>query len=130
VYSIISRPWPKYGGIAKLDLQVEAIISTNSDYIVGLCKFPTSCYCGEPFFVPRDFANPSLFEDDGYVITHFHDESSGFSELLILDAHSLMLKTIAFVKFPFQVLYGFHSFFGTNEQLTKQKFQLSSNSFQ
>jgi carotenoid cleavage dioxygenase-like enzyme len=55
------------------------------------------------------------------VITHFHDKSSGFSELFVLEACSLMLKTVAFVKLPFQVPYGFLNLFVKDEQLAKQK---------
>jgi len=73
------------------------------------------------FFVPQNFANPSLFENDGYVITHFHDESNGFSKFLVLDAHLLMLETVAYVKLPFRVPYGFHSLFVKDERLAKQK---------
>jgi 9-cis-epoxycarotenoid dioxygenase len=115
VYYVISKARPKYGGIAKLDLEVVATTSTNFDCIVGWRKFPIGCYCGEPFFVPQNFVDPSFFEDDGYVITHFHNESKGFLELFVLDARSLMLETIAFVKLPFQVPYGFHCLFVKDE---------------
>ncbi len=120
MYYVILGPWPKYGRIAKLNLQVATTSSTNFDCIVGWCKFPIGCYCGEPFFVLWNFANPSLFENDGYVITHFHDESNGFWKLLVLDAHLLMLEIVAYVKLPFWVPYGFHILFVKDEQLAKQ----------
>jgi hypothetical protein len=85
VYYVILGPWPKYGRIAKMDLQVVATSSIDFDCILGWCKFPIGYYCGELFVVPQNFADPSLFKDDGYVITHFHDELSGFLELFVLD---------------------------------------------
>ncbi len=115
MYYVILGPWTKYGRIAKLNLQVATTSSTDFDCIVGWCKFPIIAIVVSLFFVPRNFANPSLFENDGYVITHFHDESNGFLKLLVLDAHLLMLEIVTYVKLPFWVPYGFHILFVKDE---------------
>ncbi len=68
--------------------QVVATSSIDFDCIVGWRKSPIGYYCGELFVVSQNFADPSLSKDDGYVITHFHDELSGFLELFVLDTRN------------------------------------------
>ncbi len=50
-------------------------------------------------------------EDDGYVISYIHDENSGESKFIVMDAKSPELEIIAAVKLPQRVPYGFHGLF-------------------
>ncbi len=49
--------------------------------------------------------------DDGYVISYIHDENSGESKFIVMDAKSPELEIIAAVKLPQRVPYGFHGLF-------------------
>jgi 9-cis-epoxycarotenoid dioxygenase len=50
-----------------------------------------------------------------------HNESTGQSELLVLDATSPSWKLEASVKLPSRVPYGFHGTFVTAKELAKQQ---------
>ncbi|XP_068653999.1 9-cis-epoxycarotenoid dioxygenase NCED2, chloroplastic-like [Aristolochia californica] len=106
-YLAIAEPWPKVSGFAKVDL----ITGKVEKFIYG-----DGCYGGEPYFISRDPSSER--EDDGYVITFVHNEKSGNSELLIVNAHDMMLE--ASVKLPSRVPYGFHGTFITWRDLEKQ----------
>ncbi|KAH7435730.1 hypothetical protein KP509_06G077400 [Ceratopteris richardii] len=134
-YLAIADPWPKVSGIAKIDLQAhkpgddQQGNAGSSDGVdnIRVTKFwyPPNCYGGEPMFVPRS-SDPSSEEDDGFLLTFMHNENTGKSELLILDARSPSLETLARVKLPTRVPYGFHgTFIGSNE-LAKQKETIGS----
>ncbi|KAH7282427.1 hypothetical protein KP509_35G030100 [Ceratopteris richardii] len=137
-YLAISQPWPKVSGIAKVNLQ-SPIPSSNSlkatnprshtaqhsssiaqANIAGSFMFPSNCFGGEPMFVPR-CQNPEAEEDDGYVLTFMYNESTGRSELLVLDARSPSLQMIASIKIPTRVPYGFHGTFIRESELKRQK---------
>ena len=59
-------------------------------------------------------------EDDGYLLTYVHDESTGVSELVCYDAKTMNPKPIARVKLPQRVPYGFHSNFMNEQQFRNQ----------
>ncbi|KAL2642962.1 hypothetical protein R1flu_010549 [Riccia fluitans] len=115
LYMAIAEPWPKISGIAKVDLQAEggATVVTKHLYDEG-------CYGAEPIFVPRS-SDPTAAEDDGYLLTFKHDERTGRSELLVLDASRPSLDLLATVKLPSRVPYGFHGTFVNESDLGKQK---------
>eukprot|EP01018_Ginkgo_biloba_P000675 Gb_14131 [translate_table: standard] len=114
-YMAIAEPWPRVSGVAKVDLQ-------RKNAVVGKKMFRPGCYGGEPFFVPRSSDSSSgLTEDDGYVLTFMHDENSGKSELLVLDATSQCLEQVASIKLPSRVPYGFHATFLTQKDLLNQR---------
>lgn len=121
-YLAIADPWPKVSGIAKVDLNSKHADSNQSEESTEISKFmyPPNCYGGEPMFVPRT-SDPSAEEDDGYVLTFMHNEETGKSELLILDASSRALEVLARVKLPARVPYGFHGTFVTANELERQK---------
>ncbi len=120
VYGVLSGPFPKYGGIAKFDLEASQNNDVTQQAVVGWHKFPANCFCSEPYFVPRS-TDPSILEDDGYILTYYHDEAANVSKLLVLDARSPTLEIVTSLKLPHRVPYGFHGLFVTNEQLSNQK---------
>lgn len=115
-YLSILEPWPKVSGIAKVDLQAKG---SPKERIAGKIMYEEGCYGGEPFFVPRT-TDPSAAEDDGYVLTFMHNETTCSSELLILDARSSSLDIVAAVKLPSRVPYGFHGTFLSSDDLANQ----------
>ncbi|KAJ7522675.1 hypothetical protein O6H91_18G022000 [Diphasiastrum complanatum] len=115
-YLAIAEPWPKVSGIAKVDLQ-----SQSGDAVVASFMYGEDCYGGEPFFVPKSEDGSGASEDDGFVLTFRHNEKTGQSDLLILDASSpCSLEFLASVKLPSRVPYGFHGTFLTSKNLAEQ----------
>jgi 9-cis-epoxycarotenoid dioxygenase len=106
MYLAIVEPWPKVSGIAKVDLE--------SGDVVARYEYGPNRFGGEPMFVPR---SETAAEDDGYLLAYCHDELSGRSELLVLDAASPSLAPVASVKLPSRVPYGFHGAFIKAEDL-------------
>ncbi|EFJ32038.1 hypothetical protein SELMODRAFT_31991, partial [Selaginella moellendorffii] len=125
-YYSIYGPWPKFSGVAKLDLNaprcsnVTTISEEALEYdpaVVAWRKFGTGRFGSEPFFVPR---NDDAEEDDGFLLCYVHDEITGVSELLIMDASSPKLDTVASIELPSRVPYGFHGLFVNKEKLAQQ----------
>ena len=73
------------------------------------------CHGGEAVFVPNTCYQDAP-EDDGILLVFMHNEITGKSELLVLDAASASLTQIASIKLPSRVPYGFHgAFISANE---------------
>ncbi|XP_041026671.1 9-cis-epoxycarotenoid dioxygenase NCED2, chloroplastic-like [Juglans microcarpa x Juglans regia] len=106
-YLAIAEPWPKVSGFAKVDLSTGEV----KKYLYGDKR-----YGGEPFFLPRD--PHSEKEDEGYILTFVHDETTWKSELQIVNATNLQIE--ASVKLPSRVPYGFHGTFIDSKDLTNQ----------
>ncbi|XP_047971433.1 probable carotenoid cleavage dioxygenase 4, chloroplastic [Salvia hispanica] len=119
VYAAVGDPMPKVSGIVKLDVSVTE--EDRRDCIVGSRMFGPGCFAGEPFFVAREPENPNADEDedDGYVVTYVHDENKGESQFLVMDAKSPTLATVAAVRLPRRVPYGFHGLFVRESDLNK-----------
>nr|QCP71052.1 9-cis-epoxy-carotenoid dioxygenase [Pohlia nutans] len=111
-YMSISGPWPRFSGIAKVDL--------DSGRIAGWRKCAPGCFVSEPYFVPASETK----EDDGYVVTYYQDENTGVSELLVMDAQSPTLEIVASIHLPSRVPYGFHGTFLSEDQLASQRSSL------
>ena len=56
-------------------------------------------------FAPR---SPDSAEDDGWLLSIVHDEGSGESSFIILDARDIEAAPVAKVKLPRRVPYGAH----------------------
>ncbi|CAD5328418.1 unnamed protein product [Arabidopsis thaliana] len=115
VYAAIGDPMPKISGVVKLDVSK----GDRDDCTVARRMYGSGCYGGEPFFVARDPGNPEAEEDDGYVVTYVHDEVTGESKFLVMDAKSPELEIVAAVRLPRRVPYGFHGLFVKESDLNK-----------
>ncbi|EOA15698.1 hypothetical protein CARUB_v10006410mg [Capsella rubella] len=115
VYAAIGDPMPKISGVVKLDVSK----GDRDDCTVARRMYGPGCYGGEPFFVAKDPSNPEAEEDDGYVVTYVHDEVTGESKFLVMDAKSPELEIVAAVRLPRRVPYGFHGLFVKESDLNK-----------
>ncbi|XP_009611128.1 probable carotenoid cleavage dioxygenase 4, chloroplastic [Nicotiana tomentosiformis] len=117
VYAAIGDPMPKIAGIAKLDVSVAE--ADRRECIVACRLFGEGCFGGEPFFVAKDPNNSAADEDDGYVVSYVHNEKTGESRFLVMDAKSPNLDIVTAVKLPRRVPYGFHGLFVRETDLRK-----------
>ena len=117
VYAGVGDPMPKISGVVKLDLSKG---DQREDCTVASRMYGKGCYGGEPFFVAREAAkNLDAEEDDGYVVSYVHDENTGESRFLVMDAKSPNLDLVATVKLPRRVPYGFHGLFVAESDLNR-----------
>ncbi|KAK6251612.1 hypothetical protein SCA6_005617 [Theobroma cacao] len=115
VYSGVGEPLPKISGVVKLDVSKGEF----QECTVGSRMYGPGCYGGEPFFVARAPENPEAEEDDGYLLTYVHNENTGESRFLVMDAKSPNLDIVATVKLPQRIPYGFHGLFVKESELNK-----------
>lgn len=115
VYAAVGDPMPKISGVIKLDVEA-ANDRRGGECTVARRMYGTGCFGGEPFFVAKDGAEE---EDDGYVVSYVHDEGSGESTFVVMDAKSPELEIVAEVKLPRRVPYGFHGLFTKEADLRK-----------
>ncbi|KAB2065681.1 hypothetical protein ES319_A09G105700v1 [Gossypium barbadense] len=97
---------PKMSGLVKIDLE------TGDE--VGRRFYGDDCFGGEPLFVRRNVEDD---EDDGFVMKFVHNERTDESMFLLMDPKSPDFATIAALKLPRRVPYGFHSLFFTNSKI-------------
>ncbi|KAJ0809660.1 putative oxidoreductase [Helianthus annuus] len=102
-------------GVAKLDIVASEGTKERHEYTVASRMYGDNCFGGEPFFVARD---SSVEEDDGYLVSYVHDENSGESRFLVMDARSPNLEVVAVVKLPQRVPYGLHGLFIKEKDLS------------
>ncbi|XP_077238936.1 nine-cis-epoxycarotenoid dioxygenase 4 [Tasmannia lanceolata] len=114
-YMGVGEPMPKMSGVVKLDFE-----ELEGDCTVAIRHYGPGCFGGEPFFVAKDPDNAEADEDDGYVVSYVHDENSGESRFIVMDAKSPTLEIVASVKLPRRVPYGFHGLFVRERDLTHQ----------
>ena len=68
----------------------------------------------EPVFVPATNAKQ---EDEGWVLSLVHSETTGKSRLIILDAQHFAASPVATIELPFRVPYGAHGNWVADSQL-------------
>ncbi|XP_071705815.1 zeaxanthin 7,8(7',8')-cleavage dioxygenase, chromoplastic-like [Rutidosis leptorrhynchoides] len=118
-YSVINEKRPLKSsmvrtlGVVKLDITASSENNTKdrNKHIVASRMYGENCFGGEPYFVARDPDDPNSEEDDGYVVSYVHDESSGKSKFVAMDARSPSLEIVVEVKLPQRVPYGLHGIF-------------------
>ncbi|KAM7262526.1 hypothetical protein ACFE04_000209 [Oxalis oulophora] len=118
VYMGVNEKCPKMSGLTKIDLEKECE--------VGRSFYGDNCFGGEPCFVPRnanDDDNIDYEEDDGFVVTFVHDEKSGESKFLVMDAKSPELDIVAAVRIPRRVPYGLHGTFISQKNMLNLSIQ-------
>ncbi|XP_031503149.1 zeaxanthin 7,8(7',8')-cleavage dioxygenase, chromoplastic-like [Nymphaea colorata] len=113
-FMAIRDPMSKVSGIVKLDFDR----ASGEDCVVATRNFGERCFAGEPFFVGKEEGGD---EDDGYVLIYTHNEGSGASSFVVMDAKSPTLDIMASVRLPQRVPYGFHGLFVCQKDLQKQK---------
>ncbi|GMJ00206.1 carotenoid cleavage dioxygenase 4, nine-cis-epoxycarotenoid dioxygenase 4 [Hibiscus trionum] len=115
LYAAVGDPMPKITGVVKLDVSK----GERQECTVASRMYGPGCFGGEPFFVAREPENPDADEDDGYVVSYVHNENTGESRFLVMDAKSPNLDIVAAVKLPRRVPYGFHGLFVRESDLNK-----------
>jgi carotenoid cleavage dioxygenase len=100
---------PAFAGLLKHDLRS----GRSERHVSGAGR-----NAGEPVFVPAEGADPA--SDEGFVLTYLHDENTGRSELVVLDASRFAAPPIARVALPQRVPYGFHGSWISDAELGKE----------
>lgn len=113
-YAGYGDPMPKIAGVVKLDFS----LTGTGDCVVARRDFGPGCFGGEPFFVPNEGSDE---EDDGYLVSYLHNEGTGESTFIVMDARSPKLDIVAEVLLPRRVPYGFHGLFLSKAELLSQK---------
>ncbi|CAA6674674.1 unnamed protein product [Spirodela intermedia] len=113
-YLGVGSPQPMVAGVVKLDMVKKGVDCVTASRMYGPRRFG-----GEPIFVPAPDEGEE--EDDGYLVTYLHDENTGESSFLVMDARSPDLQVVAEVSLPRRVPYGFHGLFITAAELRAQK---------
>nr|BAF36654.1 carotenoid cleavage dioxygenase [Chrysanthemum x morifolium] len=116
IYCGVGDPMPKISGVVKLDISLSEV--DRHECIVASRMFGRGCFGGEPFFVAKEPKNPYADEDDGYIVSYVHNEITGDSRFVVMDAKSPTLEIVAAVKLPHRVPYGFHGLFVRENDLT------------
>ena len=106
-------------GVVKLDVTESEEYKEPYQHTVANRMYGDNCFGGEPFFVARDPDDSNSKEDDGYVVSYVHDETTGESRFLVMDAQSPCLEVVAAVKLPQRVPYGLHGIFVTEKDLNE-----------
>ncbi|KAL3682185.1 hypothetical protein R1sor_000207 [Riccia sorocarpa] len=132
VYNCIFDDATHISAIAKYDLTREPELGKEKlelgGNVVGIVWHGKGRYGSEAVFVPK---NPGREgdEDDGYLICFVHDEKTGKSEVVVIDAKTMSSEFVAVALLPTRVPYGFHAMpcyrgkalKGSEEQIKKQR---------
>jgi len=101
----------RYGYVGKVKLGEMSLFDglIKYDFETGEIQthlFEPGCYGGEAAFAPHPHAQA---EDEGWLLTFVYNESSGNSELIVIDSQDFSKPAIAKVQIPQRVPYGFHA---------------------
>ncbi|KAJ9556507.1 hypothetical protein OSB04_011121 [Centaurea solstitialis] len=118
VYCGVGDPMPKIAGIVKIDVSLSKV-GQDQECVVATRMFGPGCFGGEPFFVANEYRNTDADEDDGYLVSYVHNENTGESRFLVMDAKSPTLEIVCDVKLPHRVPYGFHGLFVKESDINK-----------
>ncbi|GJU67185.1 probable carotenoid cleavage dioxygenase 4, chloroplastic [Tanacetum coccineum] len=106
-------------GVVKLDVTESEAYKEPHQHTGANRMYGDNCFGGEPFFIARDPDDSNSKEDDGYLVSYVHDETSGDSRFLVMDAQSPSLEVVAAVKLPQRVPYGLHGIFIAEKDLNE-----------
>lgn len=109
IYAGVFDPAPKLVGVAKLDLTKAG--RDHWECTIASRMYSPGTYGSETYFIARDPKNKEAEEDDGYLVSYVHNEKTGESKFIVMDARSPALDIVASVKLPQRVPYGFHGIF-------------------
>ncbi|OAY54225.1 carotenoid 9,10(9',10')-cleavage dioxygenase 1 [Manihot esculenta] len=105
----------KFGRLAKLCFEEgqrstvpEGEKTCGGQIKVEYHKLEENVFCTGAAFVPKSGGDE---EDDGFIVTHVHNEMSNVSQVLIIDAKKFESQPIATINLPNRVPYGFHGIF-------------------
>ncbi|CAM0953655.1 unnamed protein product [Alopecurus aequalis] len=123
VYCSVIDSIGKVTGIIKFDLHAEPQSDKKElkagGNVRGIYDLGPSRFGSEAVLVPKELG-VSGEEDDGYLIFFVHDENTGKSEVIVINAKTMAADPVAVVEMPSRVPYGFHAFFLSEEQLGRQ----------
>ncbi|BBN18630.1 hypothetical protein MPTK1_8g04090 [Marchantia polymorpha subsp. ruderalis] len=91
--------YPMFKKLVKID------VSPAGNHMAIFHDVGENSFCSEPVFVARP---GSLQEDDGWIVTYVHNESTNVSDMIIVDAQRFEEKPVARIRLPHRVPYGFH----------------------
>lgn len=117
-YMSIGAPLPKLCGVVKLDFDMVKATAAK-ECVVASRLYGEGCFGSEPFFVSRT-SDLEAEEDDGYIAAFVHNEGTGISSFVVMDAQSPTLEIVASVELPVRVPYGFHGLFVSDRVLRNQ----------
>ncbi|APR86933.1 Lignostilbene-alpha,beta-dioxygenase [Minicystis rosea] len=106
---IASAPTMFFDGLTKYDTDT----GRKSEHL-----WPSGKFGGEVVFAPR---LGSKSEDDGYLVTFVAEESTGASELVILDAAHVDQDPVCRIPIPQRVPTGYHAFWISASDMAKQR---------
>ncbi|KAK4798290.1 hypothetical protein SAY86_030616 [Trapa natans] len=114
VYGAVIDNVLRVNGNVKFDLQAASKTgkgkSEAGGNVKGIFEFGAGKFGSEAIFVPKE-PGISSAEDDGYLICFAHDENSGKSMAMVIDARTVSVDPVAVVDLPTRVPYGFHACF-------------------
>ncbi|KAL9167979.1 hypothetical protein ABFS82_05G131600 [Erythranthe guttata] len=103
----------KYNGLAKLCLEDITLSKGKKDAEefakVQYHMFPENAFCTGSAFVAKNGDN--VEEDDGWIVTFVHNETTDISQVYIVDAKNFSSEPVAKITLPCRVPYGFHGAF-------------------
>ncbi|KAM0938555.1 putative 9-cis-epoxycarotenoid dioxygenase [Dioscorea sansibarensis] len=101
---------PKFGSLVKFTFgeELDRISGCQELIKVEHHEFGENQFSSGSAFVPRPAGSE---EDDGWIISHVHNEETNISQVHIIDSKRFECKAVAKITLPQRVPYGFHATF-------------------